>query len=270
MSGQWVVCRKCSLKFRLSEVTCPRCETQADVAQVRWTEQRGPAAPEEGSGLAFALPVGLLLAGASSSLLLVTFGGLAAGEPSAALLVAGLIGLLVGWVWAAVLAWRAGVPSFLLSAVPLIPALLKREWKTALPTLGGVALIAAGAFFAPPGYFHTSKQTHITRLCEKKAGEDCTCVGTKAVELMSPEERAADFDADSAALREFMLTASQLCLKSRLVTRCVAGKQGTELQCICLVDKAGSSFTTVELELLLMGESAPPKYSAMRNECVKR
>ena len=266
MSGEWVVCRKCSLKFRLSEVTCPRCETQADVAQVRWTEQRGPAAPEEGSGLAFALPVGLLLAGASSSLLLVTFGGLAAGEPSAAL----LVGLFVGWVWAAVLAWRAGVPSFLLSAVPLIPALLKREWKTALPTLGGVALIAAGAFFAPPGYFHTSKQTHITRLCEKKAGEDCTCVGTKAVELMSPEERAADFDADSAALREFMLTASQLCLKSRLVTRCVAGKQGTELQCICLVDKAGSSFTTVELELLLMGESAPPKYSAMRNECVKR
>ena len=171
MSSEWVVCRKCSLKFRLSEVTCPRCETQADVAQVRWSEQRGPAEPEEGSGLAFAVPVGLLLAGASSSLLLVSFGGLGAGEPSGALLVAGLIALFIGWVWAAVLAWRIGVPSFLFSAMPVIPALLKREWKTALPTLGGVALIALAAFFAPPGFFHTSTETRITRLCEKKTGK---------------------------------------------------------------------------------------------------
>ena len=270
MSSEWVICRKCSLKFRLSEVTCPRCETTADASQVRWTEQRGPSALEEGSGLGLAVPVGLLLAGAGSFLFLVTFGGLAAGELTGALVIAGLGAFGVGWAWAAVLAWRVSVPSFFFSLVPLVAAVMKKQWKTALPMLGGVALIAGGVFFAPPGFFHTPKETRITRLCLKKAGEDCACVGVKAVELMSPDELAADFDADSATVREFTLTASQLCLKSRLVTKCVEGRQGTELQCLCLIDKAASAFTTAELEATLAGGATPAKYSAMRTECVKR
>lgn len=271
MSGEWVICRKCSLKFRLSEKTCPRCETPADASQVRWSEQRGPAAPEESSGLAIAVPMGLGLTAGASYLFLVTFGGLAAGELTAGLVTAGLLALFVGWAWAAVLAWRVSVPSFLFALLAgLVSVLVKKEWKTAAPMLAGLASIAAGVFFAPPGFFHTTREARVERLCAKKAGEDCACVGVKTVVLMAPEDRQADFDADSPALRELMLTASQLCLKDRLVAKCVQGRQGNELQCICLIDRAVNAFTTAELEAVLAGGSAPAKYSAMRTECMAR
>lgn len=271
MSGEWVVCRKCSLRFRIREVTCPRCETPADTSQVRWTGQRGPSAPEEGSGLALAVPVGVLFAALGGYLGLVTFGLLAAGELTAALVVAGLLVIGVSWAWAAVLAWRESVPSFLFALLaPFVSVLVKKQWKAAGPQLGGAALIAAGLFFAPPGFFHTTKQARIERLCVKKTGEDCACVGVKSVVLMTPEQQQADFDADSPALRELMLTATQLCLKDRLVAKCVQGQQGTELQCICLVGRAVSSFTTAELEAVLGGGAAPEKYSAMRTGCTTR
>lgn len=269
--SDWVICRKCALKFRLREQTCPRCETPAEASQVRWTEQRGPAAPEEGSGLAIAVPVGIGLAAVGSYLFFVTFGGLAAGEVTAGLVVAGLLAIFVSWAWALVLAWRVSVPSFFFALlVPLVSALRKKEWKTAGPMLAGLALMAAGVFLAPPGFFHTTQETRVARLCAKKAGEDCACVGQKTVVLMTPEDRLADFDADSPALRELMLTATQLCLKGRLVERCVQGRQGTELQCICLVDRALTAFTPAELDAILAGGKDPAKYSAMRTACTAR
>lgn len=271
MSGQWVICRKCGLKFRVSESTCPRCEQPADATQQRWTEERGPAAPEESSGLAIAMPVGLSLAALASYLFLVTFGGLAAGGLTSGLVVAGLIAVFVSWAWAVVLAWRVSVPSFFFALlVPFLSVLKNRQWNTALPKLGGAALIAAGVFFAPDGFFRTTKEMRVTRLCEKRAGEDCGCVGVKSVELMSPEDRQAGFEPDSPALRELMLTSSALCLKARLTRSCVAGKQGTELQCICIVDKAVNAFTVPELEAAFAGGKAPGKYGAMKTECTSR
>lgn len=271
MRSEWVICRKCSLKFRVSEGTCPRCETPADATQVRWSEQRGPAAPEEGSGLAIAVPVGVVLAAIGSFLFLVTFGGLAAGELTAALVVAGLLAIGVGWAWAVVLAWRVSVPAFVFALLTgLVSVLVKKEWKTAGLMLAGFGSIGAGVFFAPAGFFHTTKETRVERLCLKKSGEDCACVGTKTVVLMTPEDRAGELDAESPALRELMLTASQLCLKDRLVGKCVAGKQGSELQCLCIVDKAVNAFTPNELEGAFAGGTAPGKYGVMRAECTKR
>ncbi len=130
-------------------------------------------------------------------------------------------------------------------------------------------LLAGGAgafvYFAPAGLFNPSLSQKITRACR---GTDCECVGPKTEGLMSAEQRAAS-NVDDPAVRELMNTAEQLCLKDRLVSRCVNAKQGTELQCICVAAAAANAFTIAELDALF-GEGAPPRYASIRTDCVTK
>lgn len=65
MSGEWVVCKDCSLKYRARESVCPRCDKPLDDAQARWTDQHGPADPSKPSSKrSLAMPLGLAIAAA--------------------------------------------------------------------------------------------------------------------------------------------------------------------------------------------------------------
>lgn len=129
---------------------------------------------------------------------------------------------------------------------------------------GGGALV----YFAPPGLFNPSLPQKISKTCAARQGTDCACVGEKTAGLMSPEQRAA-FDGDDPAVRELMQTADQLCLKDRLVSRCVSTQQGTELQCICVAAAAANAFTVTELETLF-SDGAPARYASIRTDCLAK
>src|SRR4051812_47407561 len=93
------------------------------------------------------------------------------------------------------------------------------------PIIATVVLVAIGGIgaavhFAPAGLFNPSLAQKIERACEAKDGPDCSCVGNKTAGLMTPEQRTAEFNAETPDTRELMITASQLCLKERLVARC--------------------------------------------------
>ncbi len=144
--------------------------------------------------------------------------------------------------------------------------------KVALAAVALLGAAGAVAYFAP-GLLANGPAQKIARACESKSGADCACVGTKTLELMSGEQRQAAFDAELPQTRELMLTAADLCLKARLVSRCVASKQGSELQCLCLIGRAVDSFTSAELETTLEQAAAgraPPRYAAIRTECFNR
>ena len=131
-----------------------------------------------------------------------------------------------------------------------------------------LAVGGAGALvtLAPAGFFNPSLQQKIERACAEKQSTDCDCVGKKTADMMSAEQRAS-FNAEDPSTRELMSTASQLCLKSRLVTKCVDAKQGSEFQCICIVNGAVDKFTTAELEQLFTGAAPPRGYSTLRDGC---
>ena len=102
---------------------------------------------------------------------------------------------------------------------------------------------------------------------------DCSCIGRKTVTLMSAEDQKKPLNRDSPQLNELMLTSGQLCLKDRLVARCVSSRQGSELQCLCITDGVLNAFTPGELSETLEHVSAgasPPKYQAIRADCMKR
>ncbi len=192
MSGDWVVCKHCSLKYRVRENVCPRCDKPVDDAQPRWTDQRGTAGPPSAK-TSLALPLGLSFA----------------------------------------------------------------------------AAIAAALYFVPAGFFNSSLQQQVARACEERPNPDCDCVGTKTVELMTAEQRAAPFDAQEPELRELMLTAAQLCLKARFVRKCrgSAVDTKTETQCICMVDGAVNAFTPAELDETYERQTPPARYAAIRAGC---
>lgn len=146
--------------------------------------------------------------------------------------------------------------------------------RSKLALAAPVALLLAGGagalvYFAPPGLFNPSLPQKIARACEDKAGSDCECVGKKTEGLMTAEERAARFEPESAATRELMNTASQLCLKARLVAQCQKAKQGTEFECICIVDASVNAFTSAELDQLFAGGDRPARYTSIRNGCYR-
>lgn len=134
-----------------------------------------------------------------------------------------------------------------------------------------LALGGAGAafYFAPAGLFNPSLAQKIERACEAKEARDCGCVGKKTVGMMTAEQRAAVFDAETPDSRELMNTASQLCLKERLVARCKSAKQGSEPECVCIVDASVNAFTSDELDQLFSGDNAPARYAAIRNGCYR-
>ena len=145
-------------------------------------------------------------------------------------------------------------------------------WKIASVMVVLLGAVGGGAYFGP-GLLANGPAQKIARACESKSGVDCTCVGAKTLELMNPEQRQAAFDPEVPATRELILTAADLCLKARLVARCVASKQGSELQCVCLMGRAVDSFTPAELvttlEQVAIG-AAPARYAAIRTDCFSR
>lgn len=142
--------------------------------------------------------------------------------------------------------------------------------------LGVMVVLLAGAggvAYIVPGLFARGPAQKIARACESKNGTDCACVGTKTFELMSADQRQAAFDAELPQTRELMNTAADLCHKARLVARCVASKQGSELQCVCLMAKLVDTFTAAELEATLeqvAAGGAPSRFAAIRTECFSR
>jgi hypothetical protein len=132
-----------------------------------------------------------------------------------------------------------------------------------------LAVGGAGALvtLAPAGFFNPSLQQKIERACAQKQSVDCDCVGKKTSDMMSAEQRAAGFDAEDPSTRELMNTASQLCLKARLVTKCRDAKQGSEFQCICIVNGAVDKLTSEDLEQLFTGGAPPRGYATIRDGC---
>lgn len=272
MSSEWVICSKCGLKYRTRESTCPRCENPTDEVQVRWTADSALSPPPESSGLAIAVPVGVLLGLIATYAFLFPLGGLAAGSTSIALVLAGLFVVCISWAWGMTLALRVGVRSFVFSVlVPWVSLLVTAQWKALLPQLVGTALVVLGVFVEPPGVFGFGPAQTIRRACEARSGVDCACLGAKTATLMTAEQRKADFVTSNPQSAELLLTAANLCLKERLVSRCVKTAQGNELQCSCIIDRALSSFSPEELEQVLahVAEgSSPPRYGTSRVDCL--
>ena len=272
MSSEWVICSKCGLKYRTRESTCPRCENPTDEGQVRWTANAALTPPPESSGLAVAVPVGVVLGLIASWVFLLPLAGRAAGSTSIALVLAGLFAVCISWAWGMTLALRVSVPSFVFSLlVPYVSLLVTARWKALLSQLFGTALVVLGVFVAPPGLFEFGPAQTIRRACEARSGVDCACLGAKTATLMSPAERKADFVASNPQSAELLLTAASLCFKERLVSRCVKAAQGNELQCICIIDRALTAFSGEELELVLehVAEgSSPPRYGTSRVDCL--
>jgi hypothetical protein len=272
VSGEWVVCRKCGLKYRTREATCPRCENPTEEDQVRWTTDGSLPPPPEGSGLAIAVPVGLVLALIGAGVFLGPLGGRGAGSTTLGLVLAGLLVIGVSWAWGITLAFRTSVPAGVFSVlVPYVSLVTAARWKALLPQLGGTALVALGVFLAPAGFFQRGPAQVIRQACEARNGADCACLGAKTVSLMTPAERQAEFVPGNAQSAELLLTAANLCIKDRLVARCVSAKQGNELQCICIIDKAINSFSPEDLELAITSAasgSSPPRYGNARIDCL--
>jgi hypothetical protein len=143
---------------------------------------------------------------------------------------------------------------------------------TALVLLG-VGGVGTLVYFAPAGLFtfnfNPSLAQKVQGACEDRSGTDCECVGKKTADMMTAEQRAASFDAENPATRDLMNTASQLCLKSRLVTKCQSAKTGTEFECICMVDGAVNALTAPELEQLFTGGAPPRGFAAIRDGCYR-
>ena len=272
--SEWVICKKCGLKYRAREATCPRCENPTDAGQTRWSEDKAPPSAPEASPFWIAVPVGLVFTLLGGVVFAFPLGGRASGSATLACVFAGLLLLGVSWAWTATIAFREGVGWMLLAIfVPIISVGLLKKWKAlAIELLGLGAIVLGVVVFAPV----KGLSDDIARLCESRPAveaQDCACIGKKTAGLMTPDDQKKPFNRASPEMNELMLTAGQLCLKERLVRRCVSGKQGTEPLCLCITDKALNAFTPAERQLVLdqVAAGAPPeKYTAIRADCLKR
>jgi hypothetical protein len=271
--NEWVICKSCGLKYRTREPVCPRCDAPPVEGQVRYGEDRAPPGPPERSPFVVALPVGLVLAALGTFLFAGPLEGRASGTVTLALVGAGLVLLCVSWAWTATVAFHEGLGwVFLAILAPFVSTALLRKWKALGVKVAGVGLVVLGVgVFAPK----SGLADDIVRECKSKAADttDCACIGPKTVGLMGPEERKQPFSKDNALTRELMLTAGALCIKDRLVARCVSGEQGSEALCVCVMDAAVNAFTPDELNEALgraIAGAAPTKYSNIRADCAAR
>ena len=272
--SEWVICKKCGLKYRAREATCPRCEDPTDEGQTRWSEDKVPPSAPVASAFWIALPVGLAFALLGGLVFALPLGGRAMGDVTLACVVGGLLLLGVSWAWTATIAFREGLGWLLLAIfLPIVSVGLLKKWKALAAEVLGVGAIVLGVVvFAPV----KGLPDDIARLCESRAAveaQDCGCIGRKTAGLMTADDQKRPFNRDSPEMNELMLTAGQLGVKERLVRRCVSSKQGTEPLCLCITDKVLNAFTPAERQLVLdqVAAGAPPeKYTAMRADCVKR
>jgi hypothetical protein len=272
--SEWVICRKCGLKYRAREATCPRCENPTEEAQIRWSEEKAPPTAPEASPFWIALPVGVVFALLGSFVFLGPPGHRASGNVTIGCVVAGMLLIGVSWAWTATVAFREGVGWVLFVVfVPVISVAVLRKWPALAAKVAGVGAVVLGVVVFAPA---TGLADDITRLCESKGTTDgvtCACIGKKTVVLMTSEDRKKPFNHDSPQMNELMLTAGQVCLRDHLVARCVGSKQGTEALCLCIMEKALNAFTPAELDLTLervAAGAAPEKYTAIRADCLKR